>query len=122
MIKKISEKNKAVLFTRVNKDLTKKHGKKKKYTAAEIKEACIDQVVPIDWMCWAFCMFMDHDEFDFYHASIGETCDYTGMRTEVVEALDASDIDISHLSEAIGETSWLDFFDFDMDFDFFDFD
>ena len=117
---KITKQQMRDLEKQVGDRLFKKHGKKKSYTPSQIQEACRKSNTPIDWHCWAMCFYTDHESFDFYHESIGESCDYVGMKTEMVSALTegASDswVDFDF------DLSWLELPDFDFSsfFDFFD--
>jgi hypothetical protein len=103
----------------VGNDLVKQHGKKRYYTVQEVKNANRRQGINYDVACWSHAMFNSHEDFDKYHQSIGETCDYVSMKGEMVSSVSSGD-----------ESSWLDF-DLDMSwlefpdinwsiFDFFD--
>ncbi len=110
-MKEISETNKIALFTQVNHDLSKHYGKQKFYKQEQVKQSCQRQNIDIDWHCWAYCVFLTHGDFDAYHATTGESCDYASMRESMVSALDHSDLDLSHTDTNIGDKSWFDFFD-----------
>jgi len=100
--------------------LVQKYGKNKFYTPAQVKYASRKSKYDIDWHCWAMCLFTTPADFKSYHDKIGETCDYTSMKTEMVSAVTGGASD-----------SWFDF-DFDLSwfewpdielpsiFDFFD--
>jgi hypothetical protein len=87
---------------RVGNDLIKNYGKKKFYTVQEVKNANRRQAVNYDVACWSHAFFNSHPDFDQYHAKIGETCDYTAMKSEMA----------ADLSE--NSSSWLPDFDFDL--------
>jgi len=102
----------------VGDDLFKNYGKKKYYTVQEVKEANRRQGVGPDFGCWSHATFNSHSDFDSYHNSIGESCDYAAMKTEMLSsvstATDSSWFDI--------DLSWLEFPDIDFSiFDFLDF-
>ena len=100
--------------------LVEKYGKKKYYTPAQVKYASKKSKYDIDWHCWAMCLYTSPNNFRVYHEKIGEVCDYTSMKTEMVSAV----------TDGVSE-SWFDF-DFDLSwfewpdislsdiFDFFD--
>ena len=113
-MRELSEVEKKKIAVVVGEDLVRTNGKKKYYSQKEIKKSLDHRKIDIDWYCWAYCLYMDHDSFDTYHQSIGEACDYTAMKGSMLAA--ATD----HISDG-----WFDF-DFDLswidlpDFDFFD--
>lgn len=100
---------------RVGNDLLKTCGKKPYYTVQEVKNANRRQGIDYDFACWSHAAFNSHADFDTYHKSIGETCDYVSMKGEMLSsvshATDTSWFDI--------DLSWLEFPD--LDFSLFDF-
>jgi len=105
------------LEKKVGSDLLKRHGKQKYYTPAQVKESCRSTQYPVDWHCWAMCFYTDHSSFDRYHQSIGESCDYTGMKSQMVSAL--TDGSSDSWSDFDFDLSWIDIPDFDF-LSFFD--
>jgi hypothetical protein len=110
--------DKRALAKRVGDDLLHHVGRKPYYSVAEVKAANRRQKVDIDAACWAHALFNSHADFDRYHAEVGETCDYSAMKSEMLEAVsvagDASWFDL--------DLSWIDFPDVDWTiFDFIDF-
>jgi hypothetical protein len=102
----------------VGNDLVKNYGKKRYYTVQEVKSANRRQGISYDVACWSHASFNSHPDFDAYHESIGESCDYAAMKAEMLSsvsnAADTSWFDI--------DLSWLEFPDIDWSiFDFFDF-
>ena len=99
----------------VGNDLLKNNGKKRYYTVQEVKDANRRQGIRNDVACWSHAAFNSHTDFDTYHRSIGETCDYVSMKNEMLssvsDATDTSWFDI--------DLSWLEFPD--LDFSLFDF-
>jgi hypothetical protein len=102
----------------VGNDLVKNYGKKRFYTVREVKEANKRQSVGPDFGCWSHATFNTHSDFDDYHASIGEHCDYVAMKGEMLSSVsNASDTSWFDL-----DLSWLEFPDIDWSiFDFIDF-
>jgi len=101
----------------VGDDLVKNFGKKHFYSVEEVKAANRRQAISMDFGCWSHATFNTHKEFDVYHQSIGESCDYVGMKAEMLSsvstATDTSWFDV--------DLSWLEFPDIDWSiFDFFD--
>ena len=88
---------------RVGNDLLKHYGKKKRYTVNEVMWANERQGVPLDFACWSHAIFNSHADFDAYHESIGESCNYAAMKADMLSAVSTAD----------DATSWLDF-DFDL--------
>ncbi|WP_147383990.1 DUF6559 family protein [Noviherbaspirillum sedimenti] len=102
----------------VGNDLVKHYGKKRFYTVQQVKDANRRNDIGIDAGCWSHAAFNSHSDFDAYHESIGEKCDYAAMKSEMLgsvsNASDASWFDI--------DLSWLEFPDMDWSiFDFVDF-
>ncbi len=101
----------------VGNDLIKHHGKKRYYTVNEVRDANRRQNIGLDFACWSHASFNSHLDFDDFHRSIGESCDYVSMKSEMLSsvstATDTSWFDI--------DLSWLEFPDIDFSlFDFFD--
>ena len=102
----------------VGQRLVQKHGKKKHYKPEDVRSATIDAGFPIDFVCWAYCMFCSPDDFKTIHEANGEDCDYVDMKTELLAELATNgsflDIDI--------DLSWLEWPDIDLSglFDWFD--
>ena len=56
--------------------------------------------------------FSSHEDFDEYHEATGEICDYTEMKTEMLNGLSASaESDWFVLPDIDIDGSWLDFGD-----------
>lgn len=102
----------------VGEELVKTFGKKKYYSPEQVKKASSQTKYDIDWHCWAMCLYTSPSDFDAYHRSIGGSCNYADMKSEMTSALTdgASDswFDI--------DLSWLEWPDFDLSsvFDFID--
>ena len=104
--------NKKEYIRDIGKILVEKHGKKPFYKPEEVKEAhkSSSWAEPIDYSCWAMSTYSSHTDFDQYHEMHGEVCDYSAMRTEILQ--DFSHSDISNLLDTnsdLLDSSWLDF-------------
>ncbi|MBB6096439.1 hypothetical protein HNQ60_005361 [Povalibacter uvarum] len=119
----LTSADKRLIARRVGRDLIKHHGKKKSYTAPEVRKAAVRQEFSVDWHCWAYALYTDRVTFDAHHREIGETCDYTVMHKGMMDAVggDAGStlevLDPSPSSEALEplDDSWsiFDWFDWD---------
>lgn len=99
----------------VGNDLIKNYGKKRYYSVDEVKRANQRQKIDIDFVCWSHASFNSHKDFDDYHQSIGESCDYVSMKSDMLSSVStASDTSWFDL-----DLSWLEFPD--IDFSLFDF-
>lgn len=67
----------------VGKILVKKFGKKKSYSPSQIQQASQQTKYDIDWYGWAMSLYSSPSDFNSYHKSIGETCDYASMKAEM---------------------------------------
>ncbi len=101
----------------VGNDLVNHYGKKPYYTVQEVKNANRRQGISPDFGCWSHAVFNSHADFDAYHRSIGESCDYAAMKSEMLSS-------VSNTTESSWfdfDLSWLEFPDIDWSiFDFFD--
>ena len=106
----------------VGNDLVKNCGKKKFYTVQEVKNANRRQFIDYDVACWSHAFFNSHEDFDEYHARIGEACDYLAMKREMFVSVSSSadsssmfdlnlDFDLSWLELPDIEWSIFDFLD-----------
>lgn len=102
---------------RVGDDLVKNYGKKHFYSVQEVKDANRRSKISPDFGCWSHATFNTHADFDAYHQSIGEQCDYVAMKGEMLSSVsDATDTSMFDF-----DLSWLEFPDIDLSiFDFFD--
>ncbi len=100
----------------VGNDLVKNYGRKPYYTVQEVKNANRRQGINLDVACWSHATFNTHSDFDSYHQSIGESCDYVEMKGEMLSSVsNATDTSWFDL-----DLSWLEFPDIDFSiFDFF---
>jgi hypothetical protein len=102
----------------VGADLLKTYGRKQYYSVEEVKSANRRQKIKLDFACWSHASFNSHKDFDTYHQSIGESCDYISMKSDMLSSVSTS----SDSSWFDLDLSWLEFPDIDMSlFDFLDF-
>ncbi len=102
---------------RVGEDLVRHHGKKDFYSVQEVKDANHRCKISPDFGCWSHATFNTHSDFDAYHQSIGEQCDYGAMKLEMLSSV-SNDPDTSLFDI---DLSWLEFPNVDWSiFDFFD--
>jgi hypothetical protein len=74
-------------ITAVGQQLTAKHGKRQHYEPSTVADAVLSAGFPLDFACWAYCIFLTPNDFDSLHAAAGETCDYAAMHAEVLADL-----------------------------------
>jgi hypothetical protein len=102
--------NKRKYISDVGKILVKEYGKKKYYKPKEVKEAHKQSPwADIDFVCWVMSTYSSHSDFDEYHQQTGEACDYTSMKTEMLEGISVSEAtDLTQLTDVDLDASWLD--------------
>ncbi|PCK00585.1 MAG: hypothetical protein COA45_02075 [Zetaproteobacteria bacterium] len=114
----LDPEDKKLFGKEIGEILVKNHGQKKFYSPAQVKKASSQSKYDVDWYCWAMCLYTSPDDFNTYHQSTGEVCDYAAMRFEMTSALTdgASDtwFDV--------DLSWLEWPDIELPsiFDFID--
>jgi hypothetical protein len=102
----------------VGSDLVRHYGKKENYSVQEVKNANRRQDINMDLGCWSHAVFNTRSDFDQYHATLGETCDYASMKSDMLSSVSNTDI-AADTSWFDIDLSWLSFPD--IDFSFFDF-
>jgi hypothetical protein len=65
--------------------LRDRYGHKSYYSPEQVKQTIAITNYTAGDDCYALSMFCSEDDFNTYHRSIGESCDYGMMRQEVVE-------------------------------------
>ena len=102
----------------VGVDLLRNYGRKQFYNVEEVKKANQRQKIDFDFACWSHAAFNSHKDFDSYHQSIGENCDYISMKSDMLSSVSTS-VDSSWFDM---DLSWLEFPDIDFSaFDLLDF-
>src|SRR6187549_577870 len=72
----------------LGKILVVDYGKKKYYKPEEVKKAHKkSRWSSVDFSCWGMSTYASHFDFDAYHHQVGETCDYTSMKAEMLEGI-----------------------------------
>ena len=104
-------------ITSVGHELTAKHGKRPHYDVPSVADAVASAGFPLDFACWAYCIFLRPDDFNSLHAAAGETCNYAAMHAEVLAdlagAAPSSLFDLANWDlPGIDVTSVFDLFDF----------
>jgi hypothetical protein len=104
---------------RVGNDLVRHHGKRNYYSIHQVREANRRQKVDIDLVCWSHAFFNSHADFDRYHIELGEACDYTAMKAEMLASVSGDSV--ASWFDVDLDLSWLEFPDIDWSiFDFLD--
>ncbi len=109
--------NKKEYITEIGKLLIQQNGKKKYYKPEEVKKAhkkstWYNPLDVLDFSCWAISIFSSHNDFDNYHVTTDEACDYAVMKSEMLSGLSAKDAtDWTMIPDLDIDASWLDFGD-----------
>ena len=106
----VSPENKRAMGVAVGEDLVRHHGKKPYYTVKEVQEGVQRRGYAVDWSCWALCLYTSPADFNEYHHSLGEDCDYASMKGEMVSAMTEGASD----SWFDADLSWLEWPDIDL--------
>lgn len=107
-----SPTNKKEYISDIGKILVSDYGKKEYYKPEEVKKAHKKSkwYNTIDFSCWPMCTFSSHSDFDNYHLEIGEICDYTSMKTEMLSEISLNtNINWTEIPDLDIDASWLDF-------------
>jgi uncharacterized membrane protein YgcG len=70
----------------VGPELRNRYGNQPKYTPAQVKQTVKASGYSSRDDCYAFALYCSEDDFVDYHRSIGESCDYNSMRSEISDA------------------------------------
>jgi len=90
----------------VGRDLSQHYGNKLFYSADEVKSANRRQGVAPDFGCWSYAAFNSRDDFDTYHRSVGESCDFVAMKAEIFRSARPA----ANVSSFDPDLSWFDWF------------
>lgn len=101
---KLEPDDKRAFGQAVGNDLLRHHGKRKYYSPQQVQASCTRLDYPVDWHCWAMSLYTSPEDFTAYHDAIGEVCDQSVMKSQMVSALTDG-----------ASASW-----FDMDMSWFD--
>ena len=114
----LSPSDKRTQARKVGNDLVRHYGKQRYYTVQQVQAANKREGIDIDLLCWSHAMFNTHEAFDKFHESLGEQCDYSSMKCQMLEAVSEG----GSSSWFDFDLSWLEFPDLDGSlFDFLDF-
>src|SRR5688572_29919112 len=76
----------------IGKILVTTHGRRKFYRPRQVKEAHRKSTwADHDFSCWGMSVYTSHQDFDDYHRTTGEACDYTQMKSHMLEGISTSD-------------------------------
>jgi uncharacterized membrane protein YgcG len=70
----------------VGPELRKRYGKQSRYTPAQVKQTVNASGYSSRDDCYAFALYCSEDDFVDYHRSLGESCDYNSMRSEISDS------------------------------------
>lgn len=70
---------------KVGPSLERLYGRKRHYSPDEVRLAGRDVGAPIDFLCYAYCIYCTRADFDCHHQQTGEQCVYDSMRAEVAD-------------------------------------
>jgi hypothetical protein len=68
---------------RLGRLLQATYGKQENYTPTQVKKTMTEWGYRTDYDCFGLAMYCDFDDFSEYHHSIGESCNYERMRSEI---------------------------------------
>lgn len=68
---------------RLGPELVRRFGKRRYYTPEQVRKAVRGGRFNEDDICYAYSMFCSREDYDSFHAELGETGDYDAMRGEV---------------------------------------
>ncbi|MBD1872851.1 hypothetical protein H6F75_05105 [Nodosilinea sp. FACHB-131] len=87
-IAQASEKRLAIqrYIKHIGPELRKRYGVQKKYTPEQIKQTVSSSRYSSGYDYYAFALYCSHDDFVDYYKSVGESCDYDSMRSEISDS------------------------------------
>ena len=93
----------------LGQELVLANGKKEYYSPEEVKKAHKMNKHYVDFHCWGMSTYCSHSDFDEYHQSSGENCDYVEMKAEMLGGISTSDSsDLLSLPDFDIDMSWLE--------------
>jgi hypothetical protein len=73
----------------VGPDLRRRYGSKRYYQPDQVRTVMASSGhQSYDYDCYGYATYCSREDFDQYHQSIGESCDYGAMRQEICQAFD----------------------------------
>jgi hypothetical protein len=70
----------------IGPELRKRYGVQREYTTDQVKQTVSNSLYSSDYDCYSFALYCSHDDFLDYHRTIGESCDYNSMRSEISDS------------------------------------
>lgn len=103
--------NKKKYIEDIGKILIEENGKKKYYKTEEVKKAHKkSKWYENDFACWGMSTYSSRSDFEKHHEESGEICDYSEMKTEMLNGLSDTPIsDWTEIPDLDIDASWLDF-------------
>ncbi|MDR2237869.1 MAG: hypothetical protein LBE92_17230 [Chryseobacterium sp.] len=104
--------NKKEYIADIGKILVQEYGTQKYYKPEEVKTAHQKSkwYDGLDFSCWAMSVYSSHSDFTGYHQQTGEICDYTAMKTAMLQGISVpTGSGLPELPDADIDSSWLDF-------------
>lgn len=94
----------------VGRILVHDYGKKRFYKPEEVKKAHKKSVWSNEvFSCWGMSTYSSHEDFDAYHEQTGEVCNYTEMKSTMLEGISVSeDVHLADIPDVDLDVSWLD--------------
>lgn len=88
---KINKKDRAIYqhLKNLGPELRKRYGTKPAYTPAQVRETLNFIRYRDGYDCYGFAIYCDDIDFNEYHRTIGESCDYHAMRAEIARSFDS---------------------------------
>lgn len=103
--------NKKEYIADIGKILVNDYGKKKFCKPEEVKKTHQKSkwYDGLDFSCWGTSAYSSHQEYDRYHFETGEICNYTEMKSTILEGISMdSNFNLTELSDLDLDASWLD--------------
>lgn len=90
------QKKKAIksYIKNLGKDLARRYGKSKTYTAGQVERTVHDEGYNWRHICYAHALFTSMKQFNKWHEERGESCDYNGMREEISDTFFGGDVSV----------------------------
>jgi hypothetical protein len=92
-----SRKSRAIrLYARqLGRLLQARHGRQNSYTPVQVKTAIGEAGFNTNYDCYGLAMYCNDTDFNSYHHSIGEYCDYRSMQSEIGQCLFGNNVEFN---------------------------
>ena len=84
--------DKRTLARNVGKHLSARYGRRTHYSPALVKASMRRLNYPDVWDCWALSLFTSRADFETYHSTLDELCDYAAMNGDMLGAVHSSSL------------------------------